>query len=280
LVSIKPTESLSYALQVLSHYQVIASPIIDGDDLILRGFVDSLDILTFLLHAWTTQSLSYKLGIIKQLEFDSLMKTHILKVASFSLWNFPIKVKETASIKEILDILSSEHFYLKTSRIAIVNSDDVVINLLTLADVIGFVSNVLPMKSSLRALDIVRRPISVTLDTLFGDVVRLLFDNRIKGLAVVDNDGKLIGSLSASDIASIQPKDVSAKLFETNLSTLFDIHTLSRRNPILCTEDSPLTQVVNTMYNHKIQRVYITDSSSRPIGIITINDILRALKPI
>jgi len=179
-----------------------------------------------------------------------------------------------------MEIVTCECFCSKAGRLSIINKDDEIINLLSITDVLSFVSNVLPIRSTLKALDVVRRPIAVTLDTLFGEVTRLLFDNRANGLAIVDDVGSLVGSLCANEVAKIDPKNISAKLFQLDLATLFMSKILIRQEPITCSLDSPLSQLVNIMYNNKIQRVYVTDSNHKPTGIITINNVLRALKTI
>ncbi len=38
------------------------------------------------------------------------------------------------------------------------------------------------------------------IDTDFADALRILFDNKVSGIALVDHEGRLSGYLSASDL--------------------------------------------------------------------------------
>src|ERR1700747_2043126 len=45
-----------------------------------------------------------------------------------------------------------------------------------------------------------RKVVSVRLDAPIGDTIRLMLDNRISGLPVVDGDSKVIGILTEGDL--------------------------------------------------------------------------------
>lgn len=53
---------------------------------------------------------------------------------------------------------------------------------------------------TIKELALAHAPIVVRIDTYFSDALRLLYDNRISGIAIVDQEGRLSGNLSASDL--------------------------------------------------------------------------------
>jgi CBS domain-containing protein len=132
------------------------------------------------------------------------------------------------------------------------------------------------------------------LDTV-ETVLKLLEEKHISGLPVVDEDGKVVGVVSEADllfkerplrmplyltflggVIYLEPLDKFLQQLKKTLGILVqDVMTLA---PITITPDTPVPCAANLMLEKRINRLPVVDDKGKLIGIITRNDLLRALK--
>ena len=108
-----------------------------------------------------------------------------------------------------------------------------------------------------------RNVVSIGTDASVADMVKLMFDNRISGLPVVDDQGGLVGIVTEGDClrrAEIgterkRPRWLELLIGPGRLADEY-IHTHSRKvaevmtqSPITITEDTSLEEVVDLMEN-------------------------------
>jgi len=134
---------------------------------------------------------------------------------------------------------------------------------------------------SLEDADIVKATpmyvLSVKESTLAIDALRMLGCAVVSAVAIVDDDGKLVGSLSAADLRGLTESTVSW------LHTLPVMEFLQRqhglvRPPVTCDHKATLKTVVKFMTDNRTHRLWVTDNGV-PDGIVTMTDVLRMLVP-
>ncbi|KAK3266433.1 hypothetical protein CYMTET_24942 [Cymbomonas tetramitiformis] len=138
---------------------------------------------------------------------------------------------------------------------------------------------------------------------------KTMHTRRVSGIAVVDaQDGRLVGNLSVSDIRGLSPaifgclamptieflnralndeallharlqaakdESIGAKLSPSSPG-LAATSGLSRKTvaPIMCTGSTTLGEVMRNLVQHKVHRIYQVDEHLRPIGVITITNVI------
>jgi acetoin utilization protein AcuB len=121
-------------------------------------------------------------------------------------------------------------------------------------------------------------PITVTPQTTLPEAHRLMKENNIRRLPVLDN-GRLVGIVTWGDIREASASDATSLDF-------FELHTLLDRTPVRAFMTGnpitvhPITTVARTaqlMLEHKIGGVPVVDHQGRLVGIITESDIFRLL---
>jgi len=121
----------------------------------------------------------------------------------------------------------------------------------------------------LRARDIMKKNvIGVKKDTPILEAIKLLVDNSISGLPVVEDDMTLAGILSEKDVVDLfyEPDEAESK-------TVRDYMTY----PAVCFDDNhALLNVCNFLAKNIFRRVPIT-SKGKLVGIISISDILGSI---
>ncbi len=146
------------------------------------------------------------------------------------------------------------------------------------------------------AKDIMTAPtISVSKDNNVKAALNLLAEHNISGLPVIDNDGKVVGIVSGSDIIRYsQQKKVmpvsSISFWVSPYSETDDIASVRNGFEILhrtiienvmtrkvytVSMDTPISEVAKLMINRKINRVPVVDNDGKLTGIISRADLVK-----
>lgn len=137
-------------------------------------------------------------------------------------------------------------------------------------------------------------PITVTPTTPLKDALQILVREKISGLPVVDEAGKLIGVISDSDLmwqetgAETPPyimfldgliflknparyeKELHKALGQTVKEVMSD-------KPISTTRDRLLREAAQLMHDKHVRRLPVVDEENKVIGILSQGDIIRAM---
>jgi CBS domain-containing protein len=113
----------------------------------------------------------------------------------------------------------------------------------------------------MEARDIMTREvITLVPEMTVGEAGDVLVRYRIHGAPVVGRDGMLVGMVSLVDLVA-KP---GAKVRE-----------IMTADPVFAMEDTPVTELAQTMLDEMVRRVPIT-SGGRVVGIVSASDIVRA----
>ena len=89
--------------------------------------------------------------------------------------------------------------------------------------------------------------------------------------AVVDGDGKLSGAFSLGDLMRLHIDEPSLTFMEKPVSGY--MNTQPRSVP----PDALAARALNIMENHNIRALFVTDEEGRPVGIIGIYEVIKAI---
>jgi IMP dehydrogenase len=104
-------------------------------------------------------------------------------------------------------------------------------------------------------------PITLSPDASVAEARRLMRDNRISGIPIVDNDNKLVGILTNRDM----------RFEKTTAKAVKEIMT--KENLITAPEGTSMKDAENILDQYKIEKLLITDKSGKLAGLITFRDI-------
>jgi CBS domain-containing protein len=118
-----------------------------------------------------------------------------------------------------------------------------------------------------------KHPVTVHPDASLFEAIHLILVNRISGLCVVDEAGKLVGMLSELDCLR---GVLSATYNQSAIGTVRDEMTTT--NLEVARPGEVIVDIAQNMLQHKRRRLPVVDQDGRLLGQITIRQILRAVK--
>jgi CBS domain-containing protein len=139
-----------------------------------------------------------------------------------------------------------------------------------------------------RDLTFVRR------ETSLKEAIQILAQRHISGLPVVDDEGKLVGIISETDLMW-QETELTPPAYIMFLDSVIylqnpgeyerDLHKalgqtvgeVMTNNPITISPDKSLRDAAKLIHDHRIHHLPVLDNNSQVIGILTCGDIVRAM---
>lgn len=106
-------------------------------------------------------------------------------------------------------------------------------------------------------------PITLLPDATIGEALRLMKENRIGGIPIVDTSNKLVGILTNRDLR-----------FETNYKLAVST-VMTKDNLITAPEGTDLKKAEIIFKKNKIEKLPVVNNSGELIGLVTFGDILK-----
>jgi len=165
------------------------------------------------------------------------------------------------------------------------NPEEYLDGLVTQSDVIRFLAqNSMLMRQdphfqkTLQELNLgTRHPLIVSQNDQVSKAFLQMVENRTSSAAVVDNEGKLVANLSASDLKGLNRRNLNV-LKSTTLEFLNrDWNRGWWTKPIYLNPRDPLYHVVLQFVASKVHRMYLIDDHGMPVGEVSQMDILKEL---
>jgi len=127
--------------------------------------------------------------------------------------------------------------------------------------------------------------ISVTKDTSTIDTFKKMDYCKVTALAVVDEEGKLIGSISAKDLKLFIESSCSYDILKLPIMTFLNeirSRQIDIRSPtVSCNLEETLALVIGKLAATGVHRLYIVNSSQdyTPVRVISLMDVLKYIFP-
>ena len=126
----------------------------------------------------------------------------------------------------------------------------------------------------MRVSDLMSRPaLTCHLHDNLNVPARLMWDRDCGVVAVVGDDGRLVGVITDRDIC------MAAYTQDRSLGEL-EVNIAMARQPISAHPDQDIAEVERAMAQHQVRRIPVVDSDGKPVGVLSLNDLaLEAARP-
>jgi len=152
--------------------------------------------------------------------------------------------------------------------------------LLSQTDVVRFLSSyslidpTVNTNEKLKNLNIITRKVKAVHEhTRALDVFRGMQIDDILAVPLVNNDGKLTATLSASDLRGLRSYQLKSILLPA-IEYLYIYKGPTARRSVTCTEEDTLNDAITKLVINRIHRVWIVNDLHEPIGVLTLSDVI------
>eukprot|EP01134_Creolimax_fragrantissima_P005386 CFRG5386T1 len=299
VITLEHNSTVEEAMKTLAMYNILAAPVLTGSTVEWAGsyvgMVDCLSLLdSFISRIRSTlagedvdtaneMNLAKALKDVEESFMDQLLITAVSQDASLVY---------RGNIDHTLMELIQAGFNRSTHRVAVFNAHGNISDVVSQMDVMHYIQehkhNVPKLDYTLSELDAVHSPVvTINKDTRTISALSLLNAQGISGVAIVDNEGKLISNLSAADLRGLQredfkllvePIDKFVRTLYERLRTAHPDYKLPRRPYVVTAKDTDtLASVLDKVIYENVHRIYVVDEKDKPNGVVTLTDILNAL---
>ena len=115
---------------------------------------------------------------------------------------------------------------------------------------------------------------SVHRDSSVTEAITLMAEEHVSGLPVVDDQGRVVGVISTTDILQAESEWVGP-----NRGDLIDhtpVRELMTPRPLMVAPDATIREVAQQMLYGEVHRLFV-EAGGRMVGVVTQTDIVRAL---
>jgi CBS domain-containing protein len=117
--------------------------------------------------------------------------------------------------------------------------------------------------------------VTIAPDMPLPDVHKLMTEEEIRRLPVVDEHGKLVGIVTLGDVREAEPSSAtSLSVWELNyLLSKLTVKEIMTKNPITVRNTATLGEAARTMLERRVGGLPVVDEHNKLVGIITESDI-------
>jgi len=272
LITLASTDSVQIAFELLNNKRITSAAVYDLNEKKFLGFVDTLDLCVFVVSVFAEN-------------FDR--HPHLYDPKELQVrFNMPVREVINMSNRDVFSpVEASESIYFLISnflqyavhRVPVMENGQIV-GIVSQSDVVRFLFRNAKKLNNLMTKKISElkmgsgKVISIRNDCTLMKAFSKIITNNITGLAVVNQNGKIVNNISASDLKGITL--TSFYKLEIQIHEVFLYHP-SKLPPVTSTGNTTLLEVLEMIEQTGVHRVFEVDEENKPIAIITLTDILR-----
>jgi len=291
LITVSAKEPVATAFRTLAQNNIYSAPVVDNETGECFGFVDMLDIVTFIVEIYERQHKKEPTGkrkslsafedfysLLSQVEKFDLEQTSC--IVDLSKRNPMVPIKHDATLLECLELFAKN----KVHRMPIMEGKKI-INVITQSGIVNWLSKHKSLlgaslcKKTLNDLQLGFKPlISVKMTDMTWDAFQTIVKHGVSAVGVLDNEGCLFSNLSAKDIRLIACDALFTKLYKSVLEYIQSVRALEvkAKSPSFAVHPGhTFGDVIERLAVLRVHRIYLTDIKTfRPLGVISLGDVL------
>jgi len=275
MVTVNKNTSVHETLKILYDTCILSVPVADQTihsyPKHIAGFVDLLDILSYLIHVCEAYALSYSNTAALASSFMNKPVGELIDYSSRDRFRTVLEEDDILSVMEVLG--KGNH------RVGIVNVLSDIQNLITQSDVVRLIAANLSLlgpdaNRSVQDWGFTDRRVVVlnAAETALNSF-KLMNDMKVSAAPIVNEHGALVGTLSVSDL-----KGLVVESFDHLVGTTLQFserHRYVESVPFVCSPTDSFAHVVSGVVQSRKHRVWVVDGNHKPVGVLSLTDICR-----
>eukprot|EP00026_Physarum_polycephalum_P010655 Phypoly_transcript_10824.p1 GENE.Phypoly_transcript_10824~~Phypoly_transcript_10824.p1 ORF type:complete len:418 (+),score=82.14 Phypoly_transcript_10824:41-1255(+) len=285
----------SEALVLLSKSNIISAPVYDKQLEAYVGFVDYLDLASLIVDivhnlmkeyypdtAISSLQPEQKTRLVHDAKHQFNGKK-LFDIADLSKNDPYMPLVKSANLYQAIEILAKFGIH----RVPIVNDEQKIEAILSQSAVLDFLFANLEKfatkaKKSVKDL-LSNRPDATTVLTMLEtapafEAFELMLKNKVSAVGIVNEEGKLVGVISGTDMRIIGPHCNTLALLLNPVKDLLDqsreLNTVMLVPVVKAALTDTLGIVIESMEDNKVHRVFVVDEDEKPLCVLSMKDVL------
>lgn len=282
VLTVEKDAPLSEAFQKLIEHRILSIPVVDTDGKLL-SLLTLKDLVCYIVVTFTDDDFKGRKFSEMLAKKEEFQKKKVADVKDSIETMHTIDAAETvlAAVKLMIN---------KNAHRVVVTEEGKPKNLITQSRILKLVSvllDALPIKGkTVQQLKLGLKPVvTISHKSSARQAFKLMVEKHVSATAVVDDKGALCGNLSVRDIKEIGFQAEYFEWFNEEIKVYLNNIRLMDRNrnipegqdPVRVTLNTTFEGVVKALTFYNIHRIYVVDSDNRPIGVISIGDVMSRL---
>jgi CBS domain-containing protein len=276
LLVVNAVEKVGTLLQRLRDSDMRCAIVYDTEQLFI-GFVDALDITTHVLNVsnWAKDfEESFRDLDWRGQRFVSELSGKLINISNSDAFR---TVTPNTPLRDIVELMARG-----MHRLAVVE-DGNIINVVSQWDLLLLSASRMSFMGAKFQKSLIDAGLSGNTQILLSvpehvigiDTLKFMWENEVSGVPLVDSVGKISGNFSVTDILNLTAENFPLLSLST---TEFLIRTHGFvKPPLCCKKKDSVESVILKFLCFRVHRVYIINDDFKPIGVITLTDIMRYL---
>jgi 5'-AMP-activated protein kinase regulatory gamma subunit len=286
LVTINSESSIAEAFKTLISQNILSVPLYDERT---RTYINSLSIVDVILHALDSHScdsldsdVTSALSLLSDKEhFRSCKAKDVARKSSQP----PVLTNPDVTIDKVVGIMEKT----KAQHVLAVNNKGELTNVITQSRIVECINMLFGVDPGLTTLGEktvlelgmgLREVVSINENAKASDAFRMLADENITGMAVLDYTGTLTGNISVRDLRAIKHNAAFLKLLSHPVAEYLEVAHNEYGVPktvITCSLQDSYKYVMGRIVDNKVHRCYVVSETNTLVGVVTMWDLLHQL---
>jgi len=206
------------------------------------------------------------------------------QLSDFSKLDPFIKITETTNLIKVLQLSSQD--YRSLHRFPVVDNDAKLRGIVSQSLLVRYLEphtrkfDFGTLSVGVLGLGLDKQVISVTEDDSVLHAIQKLKQHQISGIGIIDKTGKLIGNFDATAVKYFGSNpyfgDKVLDIVKVTLKEFISSLSLPTNTeyPVTVTKQTIAHQAILKFTNHRVHRVFVVDEEKKPIGIISLVDVI------
>lgn len=293
LISVDKSTPTLEVLKTLSKNNIQSVPVYDPEVKKFIGSIDMLDLLNvtvFLTEAKqivdvvASKEITWNQYIAE--ENKVLADSTAGDIINASERNPWVDVYEGLPLRSLMDMFGKN---VNLHRVCVSNPDGGIIGSISQSRVINFLAdniNKFPEIANKKLSQWLAprfRVVSVKPSDKTLSAFELMIQKKVSGVAIIDDNFKIVGALSASDLKRSLSTNVFTDLhlpialYLEKATVDFARSAPKSEHPVICTMDSTLQDILAILDKNHVHRIFVVDKDRKPIDILSLCDIIELL---
>jgi len=273
LVSAKTSDPAIESLRKLIKARVLSIPLYDEQKKAYTAIFDIMDVLHFVTQAGGD-------GTLSALEGNQLFKNKTSEeISNLSGRAHFVPISTSQPLMEALEVITQD--YAQLHRLPVIDEKGKLVGILSQSRIVRFLGKHVTKfdfgRLSVKQQNLgIREVFSIGVDNPVSAALKLIKEKEVSAVAIVDKSDKLIANFSASDLKLFGYDDKICKLANegSSLKDFAERMKPSADYPVRVTKDATTAEVIRKCSTEGVHRVYVVDNAEKPIGVISLVDII------